>query len=67
VAVVTSTITSVRALLAAVAPRRSQAATRGLRGRPGDRGVVVIKDVTSILSMDRNARADVLTVLRRDL
>jgi hypothetical protein len=30
----------------------------------GDRGILVIKDVTSILSADRNVRASVLAAVR---
>ncbi len=62
---VTSTITSVGALLSA-SPRKEKAkdATGGLLRKVGDSGVIVIKDVTSILSMDRNGRAEVLAALR---
>ncbi len=47
-------------------PRRdkSKEATGGLLRKLGDRGIVVIKDVTSILSADRNTRACVLAALR---
>ena len=64
-AVVTSSIASEGALLSA-SPRRDRAkdATGGLLRRIGDRGLLVIKDVTSILSMDRNIRAKVLAALR---
>jgi Bifunctional DNA primase/polymerase, N-terminal len=64
-AFVTSTITSEGALLSAP-PRKSRAktATGGLLRRIGDRGVLVIKDVTSILSADSNTRAGVLAALR---
>jgi hypothetical protein len=62
---VTSTISSEGALLSAT-PRKSRAktATGGLLRKLGDRGVLVIKDVTSILSADRNTRAGVLAALR---
>ncbi|CAN5787134.1 hypothetical protein BH18ACT2_BH18ACT2_08080 [soil metagenome] len=62
---VTSTITSVGALLSA-SPRKEKAkdATGGLLRKVGDHGVIVIKDITSILSMDRNGRAEVLAALR---
>jgi RepB DNA-primase from phage plasmid len=62
---VTSTITSEGALLSA-SPRRecSKKATGGLLRKIGDRGVLVIKDVTSILSADRNTRASVLAAVR---
>ncbi|MFZ2081840.1 MAG: bifunctional DNA primase/polymerase [Xanthobacteraceae bacterium] len=64
-AYVTSTITSEGALLSA-SPRRERRknATGGLLRKIGDRGVLVIKDVTSILSADRNTRGVVLAALR---
>ena len=64
-ALVTSTIASEGALLSAT-PRQSRArqATGGLLRKIGDRGILVIKDVTSILSADRNVRAGVLSALR---
>jgi hypothetical protein len=64
-AYVTSTITSEGALLSA-SPRRQRHknATGGLLRKIGDRGVLVIKDVTSILSADRNTRGVVLAALR---
>jgi hypothetical protein len=62
---VTSTIASEGALLSAT-PRRekSKHATGGLLRKIGDRGILVIKDVTSILSADRNVRGGVLSALR---
>jgi hypothetical protein len=62
---VTSTITSEGALLSA-SPRKSRAktATGGLLRKIGQRGILVIKDVTSILSADRNIRATVLAAIR---
>ena len=62
---ITSTIASEGALLSA-SPRRdrSKKATGGLLRKIGDRGVLVIKDVTSILSADRNTRASVLAAIR---
>jgi hypothetical protein len=62
---VTSTIASEGALLSA-SPRKSRTktATGGLLRKIGDRGVLVIKDVTSILSSDRNVRAGMLAALR---
>ena len=53
-ALVTSTITSEGALLSAT-PKKEKAAgaTGGLLRRLGAHGVLVVKDVTSILSMDR--------------
>jgi Bifunctional DNA primase/polymerase, N-terminal len=62
---VTSTIASEGALLSAT-PRkeRNKNATGGLLRKIGVRGVLVIKDVTSILSADRNTRASVLAAIR---
>jgi hypothetical protein len=62
---VTSTISSEGALLSAT-PRRdkSKLATGGLLRKLGDHGVLVIKDVNSILSADRNTRACVLAAIR---
>lgn len=64
-AVVTSAISSEAALLSAT-PNRERAAdaTGGLLRKLGARGVLVIKDVTSILSMNRDIRAKVLAALR---
>jgi hypothetical protein len=64
-ALVTSTITSEGALLSAT-PRQLQSgrATGGLLLKLGTRGVLVIKDVTSILSMDNKARGLILAALR---
>jgi hypothetical protein len=62
---IVSTITSEGALLSASPQKqRSKTATGGLLRKIGDRGVLVIKDVTSILSADRNVRAAVLAALR---
>lgn len=64
-ATVTSTISSQGALLSATSRReRSKSATGGLLRKLGDRGVLVVKDVTSILSMSRDPRAEVLAALR---
>jgi hypothetical protein len=64
-ATVVSTIASEGALLSATAKReRTQDATGGLLREIGDRGVLVIKDVTSILSMDRTMRGQILGALR---
>lgn len=64
-AFVTSTITSEGALLSATAKKEaSPDATGGLLRKIGDRGTVVIKDFTSIISMNREARAAVLGALR---
>ena len=59
---VTSTIASEGALLSATA--RSQGATGGLLHKIGSRGLLVFKDFTSILAMDRKARGVVLAALR---
>lgn len=64
-AVLVSTITSEGALLSATsAKERAKDATGGLLRQLGARGLLVIKDVTSILSMDRTARGQVLGALR---
>jgi hypothetical protein len=62
---VTSTITSEGALLSA-SPRRerNKKATGGLLRKIGERGILVIKDFTSILSSDRNTRGPVLAAIR---
>jgi hypothetical protein len=61
-ALVTSTITSEGALLSATP--RSRGATGGLLLRLGTRGILVIKDMTSVLEMDVRARGLVLAALR---
>jgi hypothetical protein len=62
---VTSTIQSEGALLSASSKKSHvKGATGGLLRKIGDRGILVIKDVTSILSADRNVRAAVLAALR---
>jgi len=64
-AIITSTIASDGALLSATPKRdKSKDAHGGLLRRLGNRGVLVIKDVTSILSMSRDMRAMVLAALR---
>jgi hypothetical protein len=64
-AVVVSTISSEGALLSATSRKESaKDATGGLLRVIGDRGILVIKDVTSILSMNRETRAAVLAALR---
>lgn len=64
-AVVVSTITGDAALLSGTSKKdRAKDATGGLLCRVGDRGLLVIKDVTSILSMNRDTRAAVLAALR---
>ncbi len=64
-AYVTSTISSEGALLSA-SPRKEQAAnaTGGLLRKVGSSGIVVVKDFTTILSMNRDVRAAVLAALR---
>jgi hypothetical protein len=64
-AVAVSTISSEGALLSG-SPRNQQSknATGGLLRKIGDHGLLVLKDVTSILSADRNVRAGVLAALR---
>lgn len=62
---VTSTITSEGALLSATSKRETtKDAHGGLLRKIGDRGVLVIKDVTSILSQNRDMRGAVLAALR---
>jgi hypothetical protein len=62
---VTSTITGEGALLSATAIKeRAKDATGGLLLKLGHRALLVIKDVTSILSMHRDSRAQVLAALR---
>ncbi|WP_211308396.1 hypothetical protein [Calidifontibacter indicus] len=60
-----STISSEAALLSATSQKdRAKDATGGLLRELGDRGVLVIKDVTSILSANRDMRDQVLGALR---
>jgi hypothetical protein len=64
-AIVTSTISSAGALLSATGRKdRAKDATGGLLRKIGAHGVLVIKDVTSILSMSGEARNEVLAALR---
>ncbi|MFW3112997.1 hypothetical protein MHAE_04400 [Mycobacterium haemophilum DSM 44634] len=64
-ALVVSTITSEAALLSGTpAKDRAKDATGGLLREIGDTGILVVKDVTSILSMHRDQRAQVLAALR---
>jgi Bifunctional DNA primase/polymerase, N-terminal len=62
---IVSTIASEGALLSAT-PRkgRSRGATGGLLRAIGNRGILVIKDFTSILSMERNVRTALMAALR---
>jgi hypothetical protein len=62
---VTSTIASEGALLSGTSAKNKSAnATGGLLRKIGGRGVLVIKDVTSIISADRNVRSQVLAAIR---
>lgn len=62
---VTSTITSEGALLSASgAKERTKESNGGLLRKMGDRGLLVIKDFTSIISMNRDLRTAVLGALR---
>lgn len=64
-AVKVSTVSGEAALLSGTPQRnRTKGATGGLLRQVGKRGVLVVKDVTSILSMDRTARQEVLAALR---
>lgn len=62
---VTSTISSEGALLSGTPARdKGRDATGGLLRKIGPSGVLVIKDVTTVLSMNRDTRATVLAALR---
>lgn len=61
---VTSTIQSEGALLSASHASKTAKATGGLLRAIGDRGTLVVKDFTSIISMHRDMRATVLAALR---
>jgi hypothetical protein len=62
---ITSTITSEGALLSATpAKEKTKGSTGGLLRKIGDHGILVIKDFTSVLSMNRDLRASVLAALR---
>ncbi|MCP2327597.1 hypothetical protein HDA40_006104 [Hamadaea flava] len=64
-AAVTSTVASEGALLSATSHKdKAKDATGGLLRKIGDEGLLVIKDFTSILSMNRDLRATVLAALR---
>lgn len=64
-AAVISTISGEAALLSGTAKReRAKNASGGLLRKIGPRGLLVVKDVTSILSMNRDTRALVLAALR---
>lgn len=61
----TSSITGEAALLSA-SPRkdRANAATGGMLQQVGARGILILKDFTTILSMQRDKRSEVLAALR---
>lgn len=60
-----STLSGEAALLSATARKdRAEHAHGGLLRRIGQRGLLVVKDFTSILEMDRTARGQVLAALR---
>jgi hypothetical protein len=62
---VTSTIASEGALLSATSAKsKAKGATGGLLRKIVNNGILVIKDVTSIISADRNTRAQVLAAVR---
>lgn len=62
---VTSTIASEAALLSGTPARdKAKDATGGLLRKIGDHGILVIKDVTSILSMGRELRGSTLAAFR---
>jgi hypothetical protein len=62
---ITSTIASEGALLSATSAKsKIKGATGGLLRKIVNNGILVIKDVTSILSADRNTRAQVLAAIR---
>jgi hypothetical protein len=64
-AVVVSTISSDAALLSGTPKRdRAKDATGGLLRKIGARGLIVVKDVTSILSTSRETRGAILAALR---
>lgn len=64
-ATITSSIASAGALLSGTSTKeKTKEATGGLLRKLGPAGVLVIKDFTGILSMDRNARGEVLGALR---
>jgi hypothetical protein len=61
-----STLTSAAALLSSPpkTPRPGTKATGGILRRFGERGILVIKDFTSIISGDRKARNEIMAALR---
>jgi len=64
-AVVASTLSGEAALLSGTSKKETaKDATGGLLHQIGPRGILVVKDVTSIISMNRDRRAEVLAALR---
>jgi hypothetical protein len=64
-AIVVSTISSVGALLSGTAKReKAKDATGGLLRQRGEHGVIVIKDMTSVLSLPPIVRAEILAAFR---
>jgi len=64
-AVVASTVSGEAALLSGTpAKDRAEGATGGLLRRLGDRGVLVLKDFTSVLAMNRDKRGSILAAFR---
>jgi hypothetical protein len=63
-ATVISTITSDGALLSASTAPSAEASTGGLLRAIGTRGILVLKDFTSIISSDHHVRSSVLAALR---
>jgi hypothetical protein len=62
---VVSTISSIGALLSATSQKqRAKGASGGLLREIGERGILAIKDMTSILSIDRNVRNSILSAFR---
>jgi hypothetical protein len=61
---VVSTITSEGALLSASSGKKARDATGGLLRKLGKRGILVVKDFTSILSMGREIRNSLLAAFR---
>jgi hypothetical protein len=62
---IVSTVTGEAALISGTAEKeKAKDAHGGLLRKIGERGILVIKDVTSILSMQRDSRAAVLAALR---
>ena len=62
--VTVSTVTESGFLSATATRERSPDASGGLLRRIGERGVLVVKDFTSLLSMNRDTRAAVIAALR---